>query len=119
LARSIGSPSTLVGTTVNSKLRLGTDVTNLVATSTAGGVYINQLQGLASANVHATGGNTGNIELLTATGDLNIQSMTASGLCCLPQAATSTRCRAPARLRRRRPSSAPAAPTRTQDTSAR
>jgi hypothetical protein len=79
LARSIGSPSTLVGTTVDSKLRLGTDVTNLVATSTAGGVYINQSQGLASANVHATGGNTGNIELLTATGDLNIQSMAASG----------------------------------------
>jgi hypothetical protein len=79
LARSIGAPSTLVGTTVDSKLRLDTDATDLVATATAGGVYINQLTGLASASVHASGGKDGNIELLTATGDLNILSMSASG----------------------------------------
>ena len=79
LARSIGAPSTLTGTTVDSSQRLDTDATNLVATSTAGGVYINQLTGLSSASVHASGGKDGNIELLTATGDINILSMNASG----------------------------------------
>jgi filamentous hemagglutinin family protein len=79
LARSIGAPSTLTGTTVDSSQRLDTDATNLVATSTAGGVYINQLAGLSSASVHASGGKDGNIELLTATGDINILSMNASG----------------------------------------
>ena len=79
LARSIGAPSTLAGTTVDSSQRLDTDATNLVATSTAGGVYINQLTGLSSASVHASGGKDGNIELLTKTGDINILSMNASG----------------------------------------
>jgi hypothetical protein len=78
-ARAIGAPSTLKGTNPNSSTRLNTDATHLVATSTAGGVYINQLTGLASANVHASGGKDGNIELLTTTGDLNIEAMNASG----------------------------------------
>ena len=79
MARSIGAPSTLAGTTVDSSQRLDSDATNLFATSTAGGVYINQLTGLSSASVHASGGKDGNIELLTATGDINILSMNASG----------------------------------------
>jgi hypothetical protein len=78
-ARAIGAPSTLTGATLNSATRLNTEATNLVATSTAGGVYINQLTGLASADVHASGGKDGNIELLTTTGDLNIAGMSASG----------------------------------------
>jgi hypothetical protein len=78
-AQSIGAPSTLTGQTLNATTRLNTNAGSLVATSTDGGVYINQLNGLASANVHASGGSKGNIELLTAKGDINIQGMTASG----------------------------------------
>jgi hypothetical protein len=78
LATSIGTPATLTGSTPNDQGRLNTDATTLVATSTNGGVYIDQLVGLASANVKASGKN-GNIELATRTGDINILGMSASG----------------------------------------
>ena len=78
LARSIGAPSTVVGTTINSKPRLDTDATTIDATATSGGIFIDELNGLASASVQANGGSAGDIELLTATGDLNLQKVSAS-----------------------------------------
>jgi len=78
-AQSIGAPSIVAGQTLDTTPRVNTNGTSLVATSTAGGVYINQQNGLSSVSVHASGGSKGNIELLTAKGDLNIQSITASG----------------------------------------
>ncbi|MEJ1963385.1 MAG: filamentous hemagglutinin N-terminal domain-containing protein [Gammaproteobacteria bacterium] len=78
LARSIGAPSTLVASVLDSKPRLDLDATTLDATATAGGIYIDELNGLTSASVHASGGASGDIELLTATGDLNLFSVSAS-----------------------------------------
>src|SRR6185369_12476578 len=46
--------------------------------STAGGVFIDELDGLTRVSAHASGGAAGDIELLSATGDLNLQSIGAS-----------------------------------------
>jgi hypothetical protein len=78
LARSIGAPSTLTGTTLDSKMRLDLDATTLDATATSGGIFIDELNGLASVSVKASGGASGDIELLTATGDLNLLSVSAT-----------------------------------------
>jgi filamentous hemagglutinin family protein len=78
LGRSVGAPSTLSGATLDGSLRLDTSASTLHATSTAGGIYINELDGLQSVNLNAGGGTAGDIELLTATGDLNLQSVLAS-----------------------------------------
>ncbi|MEJ0035889.1 MAG: filamentous hemagglutinin N-terminal domain-containing protein [Gammaproteobacteria bacterium] len=56
LARSIGGPSTLAGATLDSKPRLDIDATSLDATSTAGGIFIDSRNGLASTSLHASGG---------------------------------------------------------------
>src|SRR5690606_15253682 len=72
LGRSIGGASTLTGTTLDSSPRLDTSASTLNATATAGGIYIDELDGLQSVSLNAAGGGTaGDIELLTATGDLN------------------------------------------------
>ena len=78
LARSIGAPSTLSGAVLDSKSRLDIDATNLDATSTAGGIFIDSRNGLASTSLHAGGGADGDIELLVANGDLNLLSVSAS-----------------------------------------
>jgi hypothetical protein len=78
LARSIGAPSTVAGAILNSKPRLDIDATSLDANATAGGVFIDALKTLNSVSVHATGGADGDIELLSATGDLNLASVSAS-----------------------------------------
>jgi len=77
-AQSIGAPSTLTGTTLDSSMRLDTTATALNATATNGGVFIDELDGLQSVSLQAGGGAAGDIELLTATGDLNLQSVQAS-----------------------------------------
>ena len=77
LARSIGGASTLAGTTLDSRPRLDLDATSLDATTSAGGIFIDELNGLTSVRVHASGAGS-DIELLTATGDLNLQSVSAS-----------------------------------------
>jgi hypothetical protein len=78
LGRSIGGASTLSGATLDSSPRLDTSVSTLYATSTAGGIYINELDGLQSVSLNAGGGTAGDIELLTTTGDLNLKSVLAS-----------------------------------------
>ena len=78
LARAIGAPSTLSGTTLDSKARLDIDATRLDATATSGGIFIDSLNGLASTSLHASGGADGDIELLTASGDINLLSVSAS-----------------------------------------
>ena len=78
LARSIGAPSTLTGTTLDSSMRLDTTVSALDATATNGGIFIDEADGLLSTRVQAAGGADGDIELLTATGDLNLLSVSAS-----------------------------------------
>jgi filamentous hemagglutinin family protein len=77
-ARSIGTPSTLAGSVLDSKLRLDLDANTLSATSTAGGIYINSMTGLSSVSLSASGGAGGNIELLTQAGDLNLLHVSAS-----------------------------------------
>jgi hypothetical protein len=77
-ARSIWGPSTLTGTTLYSRPRLDLDATSLDATATAGGIFIDEANGLSSVRVRATGGGDGDIELLTATGDLNLLSVSAT-----------------------------------------
>lgn len=77
-ARSIGARSTLTGTELDSSMRLDTDVTSLSATASAGGIFIDQLQGLQSVRVQASGGASGDIELLTRAGDLNLVDVRAS-----------------------------------------
>ncbi len=77
-ARSIGAPSTLTGSVLDSKPRLDLDANTLNATATAGGIYINSMTGLSSVSVSASGGTGGNIELLTQAGDLNLQHVSAS-----------------------------------------
>src|SRR5690606_21321874 len=72
LARSIGARSTLAGATLDSTPRLDIDAITLDATSTAGGIYIDELNGLESVSLQANAGADGDIELLTATGDLNL-----------------------------------------------
>jgi hypothetical protein len=78
LARSIGAPSTLTGTTLDSTQRLDTAASTLNANATNGGVYIDEVDGLQSVTAQAGGGTAGDIELLTAAGDLNLQSVTVS-----------------------------------------
>ncbi len=78
LARSIGAPSTLTGAGLDAKSRVDITAKTLNATATAGGVYIDALNGLASASVHADGGANGNIELLAPNGDLNLLAVSAS-----------------------------------------
>ena len=78
LAKSIGGPSTLTGTNLVITPRLDTSVTSLKATSTSGGIYINQSKTLQSAELSASGGASGNIELLLTAGDLNLHSASAS-----------------------------------------
>ncbi len=78
LAKSIGGPSTLTGTNLIITPRLDTSVTSLKATSTGGGIYINQSKTLQSADLSASGGASGNIELLLTAGDLNLHSASAS-----------------------------------------
>jgi hypothetical protein len=78
LAKSIGAPATLAASVLDSKLRLDIQANTLEATSTNGGIYIDALNGLASASVHASGGTVGNIELLAPTGDLNLLKVSAS-----------------------------------------
>jgi hypothetical protein len=78
LAKSIGAPATLAASVLDSKLRLDVQANTLEATSTNGGIYIDALNGLASASVHASGGTVGNIELLAPTGDLNLLKVSAS-----------------------------------------
>ena len=80
LARSIGAPSTLTATGVDFSPRLNIDAGTLDATSTAGGIYINALgsNGLSSVTVHASGGSSGNLELLAPQGSLYLQSVSAS-----------------------------------------
>jgi filamentous hemagglutinin family protein len=77
-ARSIGAASTLSGATLNSTGRLDTDTTILSATATAGGVFIDEASDLQRASVQASGGADGDIELLVRSGDLNVQSVSAS-----------------------------------------
>ncbi|HEY4215347.1 MAG TPA: filamentous hemagglutinin N-terminal domain-containing protein [Steroidobacteraceae bacterium] len=77
-AQVIGAPSTLSGTTLNVTPRLDTNVSSLTATSTSGGIYVDQAKGLQAADLNASGGANGNIELLVATGDLNLHSVSAS-----------------------------------------
>jgi hypothetical protein len=78
LAQSIGAPSTLTASVLNIKPRLDIQATTLDATATNGGIYLNALNGLASASVHATGGTGGNIELLAPNGDLNLLKVSAT-----------------------------------------
>ncbi|MEP7243172.1 MAG: filamentous hemagglutinin N-terminal domain-containing protein [Gammaproteobacteria bacterium] len=78
LARSIGAPSTLNGTALDSSQRLDIDATTLDATSTAGGIFIHELDGLDSVSVHASGGSTADLELLTETGDLKLLEVSAA-----------------------------------------
>jgi len=77
-ARSIGAPATLTGATLDSSGRLDTSVSTLDAAASDGGVFIDELDGLLSVSVQAGGGAAGDIELLTATGDLNLLNVTAS-----------------------------------------
>ena len=77
-ARSIGAASTLSGQTLNSSARLDTDVETLNATATAGGIFIEEANGLQNVSVQASGGEAGDIELLTLAGDLNLQQVNAS-----------------------------------------
>jgi len=78
LADSIGAASTATGSGPFTNLRLIISANTLNATSSAGGVYIDALNGLSSASVHATGGFTGNIELVAPNGNLNLLSVSAS-----------------------------------------
>ena len=78
VAQSIGGPSTLSEGVLDSSARLDTSVRTLSATTSAGGVFIDEADGLQSVNVHAAGGAAGDIELLTRSGDLNLQSVSAS-----------------------------------------
>jgi len=78
LARSIGSASTLTGSGLDAKSRVDISAKTLDATSTAGGIYIDALNGLASVSVQANGGANGNIELLAPNGDLNLLAVSAS-----------------------------------------
>ena len=78
LARAIGGPA-LNGATPDNKARLDIDTTRLDATATGGGIYIDSLNGLASTSLKASGGADGDVELLTASGDINLQSVSASG----------------------------------------
>ena len=80
LARSIGAPSTVTTTGVDFSTRLNIDSGTLNATSTSGGIYINALGsgGLSSVTLNASGGSSGNIELLAPTGSLYLQSVSAS-----------------------------------------
>lgn len=78
LARSIGAGSAITGGTLDSRSRLDIDAQNLDATSTSGGIFIDSRNGLASASLHASGGSDGDVELLTASGDLNLASVSAS-----------------------------------------
>ena len=78
LARSIGAPSTLSGATLDHSLRVDTAATTLDATATAGGVFIDETDGLDSVRVHASGGTTADVELLTELGDLQLQSVSAA-----------------------------------------
>src|SRR5690606_23843934 len=55
-ARSIGAASTLSGGVLDSSRRLDTDVTTLRATATAGGIYIEEADGLQNVSVQAMGG---------------------------------------------------------------
>jgi filamentous hemagglutinin family protein len=77
-AVSVGAPSTMTGTTLDSKLRLDTDATSLDVVTTGGGIFIDELNGLASVSLNANAGTAGDIELLTAAGDLNLLSVNAS-----------------------------------------
>ncbi|MFC4313211.1 filamentous hemagglutinin N-terminal domain-containing protein [Steroidobacter flavus] len=70
-ARSIGAPSTLTGTTLDSSLRLDADVATLDATASTGGIFIDQRNGLQSVRALASG----NIELLTQAGDLHLREV--------------------------------------------
>lgn len=76
--RSIGSPSTLAGGTLDSSSRLDISASTLTAFAGNGGVFIDELDGLLNVNIEAAGGAAGDIELLTATGDLNLQVVSAS-----------------------------------------
>ena len=80
LARSIGAASTVTAAGVDFSPRLNIDSLTLNATSIAGGIYINALNssGLSSVTVHASGGSSGNIELLAPMGSLYLQSVSAS-----------------------------------------
>jgi filamentous hemagglutinin family protein len=77
-ARSIGAASTLTGTVLDASGRLDTDVTTLNATATAGGIYIDEANDLQNVNVQASGGEAGDIEVLTLAGDLVVQNASAS-----------------------------------------
>ncbi len=78
LAQSIGDPSTLTASSLDEKPRLDISANTLNATSTAGGIYIDAVNGLAIASVHASGGVNGNIELLAPNGDLNLLAVSAT-----------------------------------------
>src|SRR6185437_14373644 len=78
LGDSIGAASTATGSGPFTNLRLIISANTLNATASAGGVYIDALNGLSSASVHATGGFTGNIELVAPNGNLNLLSVSAS-----------------------------------------
>jgi hypothetical protein len=78
LAHSIGAASALALSGPFNNLRFLISAKTLDATATSGGLYIDAMNGLASARVGATGGSAGNIELVAPNGDLNLLAVRAS-----------------------------------------
>jgi len=78
LAQSIGEVPTASGGGTFSNPRFIISASTLNAAASSGGVYIDALNGLSSAKVQATGGFSGNIELVAPNGDLNLLAVSAS-----------------------------------------
>jgi filamentous hemagglutinin family protein len=74
-----GSVLTATGASIGSAAtRLHTNVDWVNGTATNGGVYIDELNGLSNVNVTASGGAAGDVEVLTATGDLGVRNVRAT-----------------------------------------
>lgn len=78
LAQSIGAASPFTASGPFDNLRFLISAKTLDATSTAGGLYIDATNGLASARVRAIGGAAGNIELVAPNGNLSLLAVSAS-----------------------------------------